>query len=99
MALTLLSSQREETITSGALFADFIQNHPDLQNQLSDEQISALNQISAAALYINSYFNNYPNLDLKQLIIHNDIKIIYDSILIIYNFCQIIFYVLSLEEL
>ena len=47
----------------------------------------------------NYLFKTYPNIDLNQLVVSNDIKMLYDSVLVIYNFCQIIFYILSLEEL
>ena len=38
------------------------------------------------------------NIELNQLLVSNDVKTLYDSVLVIYNFCQIIFYILSLEE-
>jgi hypothetical protein len=67
-------------------------------------QIMLLSKVNIIMDWIdntNTLFEDYPNIDLNKYITSNDIniKMIYESVLVIYNFCQIIFYILSLEEL
>lgn len=67
-------------------------------------QIMLLSKVNIIMDWIdntNTLYKDYPNIDLNKYIISNDIniKMIYESVLVIYNFCQIIFYILSLEEL
>ena len=71
-------------------------------NDLNQYQILILSKVNNIMDWIdntNYLFKTYPTIDLNQLVVSNDIKILYDSVLVIYNFCQIIFYILSLEEL
>jgi len=71
-------------------------------NDLNQYQIVILSKVNIIMDWIdntNYLFKTYPNIDLNQLVVSNDIKMLYDSVLVIYNFCQIIFYILSLEEL
>lgn len=70
-------------------------------NDLNQYQRILLNKTNTLIDWIDNVsviYKSYPNINFDNVIQNNDIKTLYDSVLVIYNFSQIIFYIICLEH-
>lgn len=73
----------------------------DNYNDLNQYQRILLNKTNDLIDWIDNIsviYKSYPNINFDNVIQNNDIKTLYDSVLVIYNFSQIIFYIICLEH-
>jgi hypothetical protein len=81
----------------------------DISLDFDDENYNDLNQYQRILLNktntlidwidnVSNIYKSYPNINFDNIIQKNDIQTLYECILVIFNFSQIIFYIICLEH-